>query len=102
MFLVGAGIVPEFKDPTKWSSEFHDFLGQMLKIDPAERPTAADLLKHPWIKTADDRKSMRNTLHELFIEKSLGMSAVPVVGIVIARDGGVVASDGGVVAVVFV
>mmetsp|Transcript_23450 Transcript_23450/g.54649 ORF Transcript_23450/g.54649 Transcript_23450/m.54649 type:complete len:764 (+) Transcript_23450:110-2401(+) len=31
------------------SEEFLDFLTQLLKLDPAERPTATEALQHPWI-----------------------------------------------------
>mmetsp|Transcript_57401 Transcript_57401/g.134606 ORF Transcript_57401/g.134606 Transcript_57401/m.134606 type:complete len:730 (-) Transcript_57401:79-2268(-) len=29
--------------------EFLDFLSQLLKLDPAERPTATEALQHPWL-----------------------------------------------------
>lgn len=32
-----------------WSSELVDFLKQCLRRDPKERPSAAELLNHPWI-----------------------------------------------------
>jgi serine/threonine protein kinase len=31
------------------SPEFLDFLGKLLQLDPAKRPTAAEALEHPWI-----------------------------------------------------
>jgi len=31
------------------SEEFLDFLSQLLKLDPAERPTATEALQHPWL-----------------------------------------------------
>lgn len=28
---------------------FVDFVGYLLQVNPANRPTAADALKHPWL-----------------------------------------------------
>ena len=74
MFLAGAGIAPSLDDPDKWSEEFRDFLSRMLQIDPLARGTADELLKHPWMETADSRKSMCEMLHHIFVEKSLEKS----------------------------
>lgn len=35
---------PRLKHPEKWSPEFNNFLEQCLRINPAERPSAKDLL----------------------------------------------------------
>lgn len=29
--------------------EFVDFLSYLLRVDPAERPTASEALQHPWL-----------------------------------------------------
>ncbi|KAI0288594.1 kinase-like domain-containing protein [Russula brevipes] len=45
----------EFEPPERWadvSETARDFISACLTVDPAQRPTAADLLKHPWL--ADD------------------------------------------------
>merc|ERR1719453_449934 len=31
------------------STEFLDFLGKLLQLDPSKRPTASEALEHPWI-----------------------------------------------------
>mmetsp|Transcript_15664 Transcript_15664/g.61193 ORF Transcript_15664/g.61193 Transcript_15664/m.61193 type:complete len:910 (+) Transcript_15664:73-2802(+) len=74
MFLVGVGVTPGLDDPSKWSNEFADFLSRCLVVDPKERATASELLKHPWIKTADTKRGMKDVLHHIFIEKSLETS----------------------------
>mmetsp|Transcript_78108 Transcript_78108/g.108019 ORF Transcript_78108/g.108019 Transcript_78108/m.108019 type:complete len:219 (+) Transcript_78108:854-1510(+) len=39
---------------SKWSSEFADFVKQSLTKDPAQRPSAEELLKHPFLAGADN------------------------------------------------
>lgn len=36
---------PKLEQPSKWSKHFNDFVAQALIKDPAQRPTADDLLK---------------------------------------------------------
>jgi len=37
-----------------WSSDMKDFLGKCLQYDPSDRPTASELLQHPFIKSVDE------------------------------------------------
>lgn len=49
--------IPPLKDPGSWSADLLDFREKCLKIDTNERPSAADLLKHPFLAqkcTPDD------------------------------------------------
>jgi serine/threonine protein kinase len=43
-----------------------DFLGRILKWEPRERPTAAQMLRHPWLKmqARDDVRVSRRELRE--------------------------------------
>ena len=38
-----------FKDGSRWSKEFNDFVSKCLEMEPNNRPTAKVLLEHPWI-----------------------------------------------------
>ena len=38
------------KNKEKWSPEFNDFVSRCLTFDPANRPSAKDLLQHPFIQ----------------------------------------------------
>lgn len=43
---------PTLPDPECWSPQFSDFLAQMLRKDPLQRPSAGELLRHPFIISA--------------------------------------------------
>jgi len=45
---------PPFKYPDRMSSRFRDFIEKCTRMDPSNRPTAAELMKHPFITTAVD------------------------------------------------
>lgn len=38
--------------PTTASKDFRDFVAQTVKMDPKDRPSATELLKHKWIRNA--------------------------------------------------
>mmetsp|Transcript_11258 Transcript_11258/g.45785 ORF Transcript_11258/g.45785 Transcript_11258/m.45785 type:complete len:441 (-) Transcript_11258:111-1433(-) len=43
---------PKLSEPDIWSEEFNDFIASCLVKDPDDRPTAEDLLRHPFITGA--------------------------------------------------
>ena len=54
LFLITTKGIPGLKHPEKWSTEFKDFVAQCLEKDAENRPTAEQLLFHPFIaKYAD-------------------------------------------------
>ncbi|CAL1679741.1 unnamed protein product [Lasius platythorax] len=55
---------PKLDQPGKWSKEFNDFIAKALIKDPTTRPTADDLLKHPFISRNLDPKPVRDLLLE--------------------------------------
>eukprot|EP00954_Amorphochlora_amoebiformis_P025944 1376223-Amorphochlora_amoeboformis.AAC.1 len=61
-------LIPKSPPPTlgkgKWSNVFKDFVAQCLVKDPKKRPTAASLLKHPFIKSAPSKTLMANFVDE--------------------------------------
>lgn len=63
------GLVTQSK--TAWSEDAYDFISQCLTLDPAKRPTAKQLLTHPFIKAASDQREMRRILKLLFLSSSL-------------------------------
>ncbi|KAI8335652.1 kinase-like domain-containing protein [Choanephora cucurbitarum] len=45
-------VVPTLKNPEQLSTSFRDFLGKCLQFNADNRPSAAELLKHPFLKKA--------------------------------------------------
>jgi p21-activated kinase 1 len=52
LYLIVSAGIPPISSPETRSPELLDFLDQCLKMDPAKRATAAQLLEHPFLKTA--------------------------------------------------
>jgi serine/threonine protein kinase len=52
LFLITTKGIPPLKQPWKWSAEFQDFLNLCLEKDAEHRPTASELLKHPFLNKA--------------------------------------------------
>jgi len=52
LFLITTKGIPDLKEPDKWSRDFRDFVAKTLEKDPEKRPSATELLKHPYMKSA--------------------------------------------------
>lgn len=52
IFVIPNRTPPTLKEPAKWSKDFNDFVGLCLQKDPTTRPSAEELLKHPFITQA--------------------------------------------------
>ena len=52
LYLIVTSGVGGLKDKSEWSPEFNDFVDSCLKTEPGQRPTAEQLLKHPFLQKA--------------------------------------------------
>lgn len=59
---------PRFDQPSKWSREFNDFVAHCLTKDPYQRPSAAELLKHPFIRDVTDPRPIRVLVSEFMAD----------------------------------
>lgn len=66
---IWGGLVQQSK--TVWSDQAYDFVQRALVLDPSQRPTAHQLLSHPFIKLASDQREMKRILKILFLSSSL-------------------------------
>ncbi|XP_066471934.1 serine/threonine-protein kinase 10 [Tiliqua scincoides] len=55
---------PTLSYPSKWSSEFKDFLKTALDKNPETRPSAAQLLEHPFVNKVTSNRAMRELVAE--------------------------------------
>ncbi|KAI1278007.1 Serine/threonine-protein kinase 10 [Halotydeus destructor] len=55
---------PKLEQPSKWSKNFNDFVATCLIKDPNQRPTADELLKHPFISSASNNKALIELISE--------------------------------------
>ncbi|CAG7838593.1 unnamed protein product [Allacma fusca] len=62
------GEPPKLTKPTAYSADFNSFLSRCLIKDPNSRPTAQELLHHPFIAKSDDPKPIRDLVLEFKAE----------------------------------
>uniref|UniRef100_A0A672GKC6 non-specific serine/threonine protein kinase n=1 Tax=Salarias fasciatus TaxID=181472 RepID=A0A672GKC6_SALFA len=55
---------PTLEQQHKWSLEFKDFLKKVLDKNPESRPTAAQLLAHPFVKSVTSNRPLRELVAE--------------------------------------
>jgi len=58
MFLIATQGPPTLRAADEWTSDFHDFIAKCTVIDPTKRATAAEMLKHPFLKRAAKKDHM--------------------------------------------
>jgi len=68
IFLIPVRPPPKLTNPDAWSPEFNSFIAACLQKKPQDRPTALDLLKHPFLLRESAVKS--NTALESLIQES--------------------------------
>eukprot|EP01087_Luapelamoeba_hula_P018655 TRINITY_DN6048_c0_g1_i3.p1 TRINITY_DN6048_c0_g1~~TRINITY_DN6048_c0_g1_i3.p1 ORF type:complete len:587 (-),score=111.08 TRINITY_DN6048_c0_g1_i3:19-1779(-) len=54
LFLISTQGIPGLRDPSKWSADMADFLAKCVAKEPADRPSASALLKHPFMAKAGE------------------------------------------------
>ncbi|KAI7795875.1 serine/threonine-protein kinase 10 [Triplophysa rosa] len=55
---------PTLEQPTKWSMKFKDFLKTALDKNPETRPTASQLLEHPFVSSVKTNRPLRELVAE--------------------------------------
>lgn len=53
LYLIANNGTPDLQSPETLSDIFKDFLMLCLEVDPAFRPSAAELLRHPFLRKSD-------------------------------------------------
>uniref|UniRef100_A0AAQ5ZS17 non-specific serine/threonine protein kinase n=1 Tax=Amphiprion ocellaris TaxID=80972 RepID=A0AAQ5ZS17_AMPOC len=55
---------PTLEQPYKWSQEFKDFLKKALDKNPEIRPTAVQLMEHPFVRSVTSNRPLRELVAE--------------------------------------
>mmetsp|Transcript_1967 Transcript_1967/g.7052 ORF Transcript_1967/g.7052 Transcript_1967/m.7052 type:complete len:718 (+) Transcript_1967:157-2310(+) len=63
IFMIAREPSPSFKDQSKWSASFKDFISQCLMKDPSQRPTTSQLLSHPFVAATAPRPAPSSPSH---------------------------------------
>ncbi|OLL25753.1 Serine/threonine-protein kinase SMU1 [Neolecta irregularis DAH-3] len=58
LYLIATNGTPNINNPESLSPVFRDFLAQSLEVDPDLRPSASELLQHPFLKKAEPLRSL--------------------------------------------
>ena len=56
LLLITTNGCPKLQSSNNWSPHFQDFINQCCRVDEQKRSTASELLKHPFILQACDKK----------------------------------------------
>ena len=62
IFVIPTAPPPTLPDPETWSEEFKDFLAKCLQMNPADRPTASQLLQHPFVRDVNETAEVKRLL----------------------------------------
>jgi len=62
LFMIPKRDPPTFANPFNWSPELVDFVSLCLKKDPAERPSAVELLNHSYVRNAKGPEVLRSVV----------------------------------------
>eukprot|EP01119_Soliformovum_irregulare_P012756 TRINITY_DN3338_c1_g1_i1.p1 TRINITY_DN3338_c1_g1~~TRINITY_DN3338_c1_g1_i1.p1 ORF type:complete len:734 (+),score=190.55 TRINITY_DN3338_c1_g1_i1:180-2381(+) len=74
LFLITTKGIPELKEPEKWSKDMHHFLARCLEKEPEDRPDAAELLKHPFLKKVAKKQEIEMIIQEAKKAKKKAMA----------------------------
>jgi len=69
LFLIVSKGRPDFKNPSLMSDGFKDFVNQCTITNPEDRPSATDLLKHPFLKNAKPTSTLATLVAQSKLEK---------------------------------
>ena len=64
IFIIANHPASGLTEPNSWSPEFNSFVNMCLKVDPKHRPTAAELLAHPFILKNKGREVVSRLVKE--------------------------------------
>jgi serine/threonine protein kinase len=64
LFLITTKGIPDLNEPQKWSQPFREFVSLCLEKDPEKRPSASELLEHPFLQVAKNGHALAKVADE--------------------------------------
>lgn len=58
IYLISTTGTPKIKEPERYSHVFRDYLARALCVHPEQRPSAAEILQHPFFQKAEPLKNL--------------------------------------------
>ncbi|KAI0819162.1 kinase-like domain-containing protein [Trametes gibbosa] len=58
LYLIATNGTPQIANPESLSPVFRDYLGKTLEVDAEKRPTASELLQHPFFKLSEPLRTL--------------------------------------------
>ncbi|EJF64037.1 Pkinase-domain-containing protein [Dichomitus squalens LYAD-421 SS1] len=58
LYLIATNGTPQIANPEQLSPEFRDYLARTLEVDAEKRPTASELLQHPFFKLSEPLRTL--------------------------------------------
>ncbi|KAG5720422.1 hypothetical protein E4T56_gene17219, partial [Termitomyces sp. T112] len=58
LYLIATNGTPTIANPESLSSVFTDYLAKCLEVDAEKRPTATELLQHPFFKLSEPLRTL--------------------------------------------
>ncbi|KAI1782739.1 Pkinase-domain-containing protein [Ganoderma leucocontextum] len=58
LYLIATNGTPQVANPEQLTPEFRDYLARTLEVDAEKRPTAAELLEHPFFKLSEPLRTL--------------------------------------------
>lgn len=55
MLIIATEGPPHLKRPSEWTADVHDLILRCTTVEPTERATVPEMLKHPFLKRADSQ-----------------------------------------------
>jgi p21-activated kinase 1 len=58
IYLISTTGTPKLKEPERYTDVFRDYLARALTVNPDMRPSAAEILRHPFFTKAEPLKNL--------------------------------------------
>jgi len=71
MFTVGCEGMTFDREDEEWSEDLYDFLEKCLQVNPKDRPTANQLLTHPFMESAASLRDMQQIMPAIFLTNTM-------------------------------